>query len=262
MAIPDTNTFSLQDVVTEINPTTDDLVDCFADSVDGNFDVLYKGSKNQLLNFRNYGAVIVFIPTYGYLYNITTALHINFCLVGWHIPTYSETADLITFGGSMKETGFTHWFSPNTGATNSFNFYGIGSGNRHAITSAYSDLKTVSYFWLNTTYGGTSNYGAMLRYDTNVVSFEYYINFGRAWGFSVRLVKDNSTWTEGDTVTDYDGNIYPTCKIGNTVWTSQNWKCTKLNNGTLIPTITDNTTWSFSPGTLAKCAYNNDLNNV
>ena len=38
MAVPDTTTFTLQDVVTEVNPTTDDLVDCFADAVAGKFD--------------------------------------------------------------------------------------------------------------------------------------------------------------------------------------------------------------------------------
>tara|TARA_R110000868_G_scaffold22624_4_gene92684 strand:+ start:10548 stop:10976 length:429 start_codon:yes stop_codon:yes gene_type:complete len=57
MAVPDTNTFTLQNVVTEVNPTTDDLVDCFADAVAGKFDSNYSGSKNSLLNFRNYGAV-------------------------------------------------------------------------------------------------------------------------------------------------------------------------------------------------------------
>jgi len=57
MAVPDTTTFTLQDVVTEVNPTTDDLVDCFADAVASKFDSNYSGSKNSLLNFRNYGAV-------------------------------------------------------------------------------------------------------------------------------------------------------------------------------------------------------------
>ena len=59
MAVPDTNTFTLQDVVTEVNPTTDDLVDCFADAVASKFDSNYSGSKNSLLNFRNYGAVTI-----------------------------------------------------------------------------------------------------------------------------------------------------------------------------------------------------------
>ena len=56
MAVPNTTTFSLQDVVDEVNPTTDDLVDCFADAVASSFDSTYSGSKNQLLNFRNYGS--------------------------------------------------------------------------------------------------------------------------------------------------------------------------------------------------------------
>ena len=57
MGVPDTTTFDLQDVVDEINPTTDDLADCFSDAVASKFDSSYEGSKNQLLNFRNYGAV-------------------------------------------------------------------------------------------------------------------------------------------------------------------------------------------------------------
>ena len=57
MAVPDTTTFELQDVVTEINPTTDDLVDCFADAVSADFDSNYgPGDESNLLQFRNYGA--------------------------------------------------------------------------------------------------------------------------------------------------------------------------------------------------------------
>ena len=54
MAVPNTTTFTLQNVVDEVNPTTDDLVDCFADATSSSFDSNYSGSKNNLLNFRNY----------------------------------------------------------------------------------------------------------------------------------------------------------------------------------------------------------------
>jgi hypothetical protein len=60
MGVPNTTTFTLQNVVDEVHPTTDDLVDCFADAVASKFDSNYEGSKNQLLNFRNYGAVTSF----------------------------------------------------------------------------------------------------------------------------------------------------------------------------------------------------------
>ena len=56
MGVPNTTTFTLQNVVDEVNPTTDDLVDCFADANANYFDSSYEGSKNQLLNFRNYGS--------------------------------------------------------------------------------------------------------------------------------------------------------------------------------------------------------------
>lgn len=55
MAVPNTDTFSLQDVVDEINPTTGSLDDCFVDAIASSFNSTYSGSKNSLLNFRNYG---------------------------------------------------------------------------------------------------------------------------------------------------------------------------------------------------------------
>lgn len=57
MAVPNTNTFSLQDVQTELGGVNDDLVECFANANAGSFDPAYEGSKNQLLNFRNYNAI-------------------------------------------------------------------------------------------------------------------------------------------------------------------------------------------------------------
>jgi hypothetical protein len=56
--VPDTNTFNLIDVYNSVHghapDTTGDLVSCFQNSVDAFFDPNYKGSKNSLLNFRNY----------------------------------------------------------------------------------------------------------------------------------------------------------------------------------------------------------------
>ena len=54
MAVPNNASFSMLDVINEIPGAQNDLVECFAESVDGGFDPAYKGSKNQLLNFRNY----------------------------------------------------------------------------------------------------------------------------------------------------------------------------------------------------------------
>jgi len=55
MPVPDTNAFSLQDVVDIMPGVQNSLQSCFDDSIDGLFDPLYKGSKTSLYNFRNYG---------------------------------------------------------------------------------------------------------------------------------------------------------------------------------------------------------------
>jgi hypothetical protein len=54
MPVPNTTTFSLQDVQTELGGVNDDLVECFSNALSTGFDPAYEGSKNNLLNFRNY----------------------------------------------------------------------------------------------------------------------------------------------------------------------------------------------------------------
>jgi len=51
--------FSLQNVVDLVNPTTDDLIDCFSDADQNLFDPEYVGNKDNLANFRNYGCGIL-----------------------------------------------------------------------------------------------------------------------------------------------------------------------------------------------------------
>lgn len=59
------------------------------------------------------------------------------------------------------------------------------------------------------------------------------------------------------TVKDYEGNVYNTVKIGNQCWLRENLKSTKLNDGTLIPNVTDYIAWT-NITTFAYCWPNND----
>jgi uncharacterized protein (TIGR02145 family) len=61
------------------------------------------------------------------------------------------------------------------------------------------------------------------------------------------------------TVTDKDGNVYQTVNIGNQIWTTENLRTTKYNDGSAIPLVTDSVAWSalVTPG---YCFYNNTAN--
>jgi uncharacterized protein (TIGR02145 family) len=65
-------------------------------------------------------------------------------------------------------------------------------------------------------------------------------------------------------VTDIDGNIYKTVKIGTQVWMAENLKTTHYRNGIAIPNITDNTEWSNLDDLWkgAYCDYNNTVSSV
>ena len=60
-----------------------------------------------------------------------------------------------------------------------------------------------------------------------------------------------------DTVTDIDGNVYKTVKIGKQWWMAENLKVTHYRNGEIIPNVSDDKVW-FNLKTSASCCYRND----
>jgi uncharacterized protein (TIGR02145 family) len=65
------------------------------------------------------------------------------------------------------------------------------------------------------------------------------------------------------TVTDIDGNVYPTVTIGSQVWMAENLRTTKYRDGSPIPNVTDDIVWGqINPGGNlygAYCNYSNDV---
>jgi len=132
---------------------------------------------------------------YGKLYNSYAATNShNIAPTGWHTPTFGELLTLFRYlgggdaGGRMKETGYTHWLSPNTLADNTSEFTALGSGQRNSVGGAFYGLQTNACFWSN---NSTSFIAFYLRHDSG----SYTYSFGTCadcyrYGFSIRCIKD------------------------------------------------------------------------
>lgn len=193
----------------------------------------------------------------GYLYNWPAYSNANFATSGWHVPIDSDWLTLIAYVGdsnagsdALKATGTEHWYT-NPTSTNSSGFTAFASGMR---------IITEGYFAILYSFNAASIGSPLNRFV--LTSFENdpgLLGVTNIVGLSVRLVKDSTSLSNGETstMTDYDGNVYDTICIGTQEWIVQNWKCTALNDGTPIPNVTDQSTWEglTTPG---RCAYNND----
>ncbi len=156
---------------------------------------------NDPANCTIYGGLYDWDEMMGYT---TTPGVQGICPAGWHIPTDGEWCILTTFldptvdcniwdwsgtnaGGKMKETGFTHWYSPNTGATNESGFTALPGGYRSHFGYFY-DIGGAGDWW-SSSEGATS--GAVYRnlaYSDAGVGRYYYL---KTYGFSVRCLRDN-----------------------------------------------------------------------
>jgi uncharacterized protein (TIGR02145 family) len=97
------------------------------------------------------------VPTYGRLYTWYAVTDTrNVCPTGWHVPLDVEWETLKSLlggeylaGGKLKETGTTHWETPNVGATNETGFTALPSGCRNI--GYFIGFGVVSYWWCSTT---------------------------------------------------------------------------------------------------------------
>jgi uncharacterized protein (TIGR02145 family) len=91
-----------------------------------------------------------------------------------------------TAGGAMKETGTSHWLSPNTGATNSSGFAGLPGGPRGYGGSFYN-IGYFGFWWSSTEDSTTAAWTRNLNAnDSNVPRS----NDNKADGLSVRCLRD------------------------------------------------------------------------
>ena len=131
--------------------------------------------------------------TYGALYNWYTVNTGKLCPSGWHVPTDAEWTTLTTYlggesvaGGKLKETGTTHWQSPNEGATNERGFNALPAGSRD-YSGTFGYVGTNGYWWSSSEYTASNAWYRSLYYY-NISVLRFYTN--KHYGFSVRCLRD------------------------------------------------------------------------
>jgi uncharacterized protein (TIGR02145 family) len=219
--------------------------------------------------FFGQNRVISSIPTsnikYGRLYNWYTATDALLAPTGWHVPTMVEFSTLITTLNAIesgtaakqaKSIGTTYWLSGNEG-TNSSGLDIRGNGCRVSGDFSYS-LQGGANLHSTDTFPSQPTQCYILYAQSNRNYFSTY-GWPKNYGAGIRLIADSDPGVTQ--LTDLDENIYDIVLVGAQYWLVQNWACTKLNNGTTIPNVTDATDWS-NLSTLAYCNYDNDVSYV
>jgi uncharacterized protein (TIGR02145 family) len=119
----------------------------------------------------------------------------NVCPTGWHVPFEAEWITITTFlggefvaGGKLKETGTTHWTTPNTGATNETGFTALPGGIRE-ISGSFNVIGNYGCWWSSTDYSPTNAYDRDMMCNYGYL-ISYSIIGNKLNGFSVRCLQD------------------------------------------------------------------------
>ncbi len=221
------------------------------------------------------------VYTYGYLYNLKAALNAvltstnnpsgvqGVCPTGWHVPSADEWMQLVDYvseqdeyvcdgiAKSLADTIGWHTYSGpctvgNDLSTNNTTFFSAlpaGAYSRNGYTYGFSEE---AHFW-STTNPTSEAYISTLVYNSSSVFIGEAVNI---YGFSVRCIRDvsGSAYAQAcpdiPSVTDYDGNIYNTVKIGNQCWMRENLRTEHYSDGTEIAmgnTYSNSTPYRYNP---------------
>jgi uncharacterized protein (TIGR02145 family) len=131
---------------------------------------------------------------YGALYNWYSVITGKLCPAGWHVPTDAEWTTLTTWlggetiaGGKLKETGTTHWTTPNTGATNESGFTALPGGYRTS-SGPFGNIGITGNWWSSTEESPPNSAWFRNMYNNfSVVTRGSTLKWN---GMSVRCIKD------------------------------------------------------------------------
>ncbi|MEI7620483.1 MAG: FISUMP domain-containing protein [Candidatus Falkowbacteria bacterium] len=122
--------------------------------------------------------------------------HQGLCPSGWHVANKNDITDLYSYlggisiaGGKLKETGTTHWTSPNTGADNSSGFTALPGGYRNYNGSFFSGAYNGIFTLSNKLDNVSINTNSMLDLGFNSAAANDYGMY-RVTGLAIRCVQN------------------------------------------------------------------------
>lgn len=167
-------------------------------------------TDNATIEKYCYNGISVNCDLYGGLYQwnemmqyFTVEGNQGICPEGWHVPTDDEwctlenEADAGTIecstvglrgtdaGGNLKEAGTSHWYSPNTGATDSRSFTSLPGGGCNASGNSFSAGADAN-FWSST---GSGSNGWIRQLAHDHAQIDRYAT-SKEYGLSIRCVKN------------------------------------------------------------------------
>jgi len=205
---------------------------------------------------------------YGYLYNWWAVIDSrNIAASGWHVPIQTDYETLFNLlgtrssniwtpaGDKLREISSIYW-GIITNSTNEVFFNARGSGERNTLGS-FLNLRATCHLRTSTINNSTTS----IIFNITTSSGAGFNASQHTIGYSIRLVKNTTTLTHGQTGTyvGNDGKIYRTIAIGSPAqeWLADNLAETLYRDLSTITVVTDNAVWAALT-TEARCVYNND----
>ncbi len=234
------------------------------------------------------------VSIYGYLYNWKAIMRDNvtsdanpsgvqgICPKGWHVPSEAEWTQLENYVKSQNAytcdgnsasiakalAATTEWGSSSDQChpgdqsvyTNNATGFSVLPAGYYNNVGYYVEKEKAALFASATELDSYGIYNRGISYNSDGVFSDYR---SKDYGYSVRCLYDEASAIGGlpcpgtPTVSDVDGNIYNTVKIGDQCWMRENLRTTRYANAEEIPLGTNSSAtvaYRFNP--------NNDANNV
>ena len=196
--VPNTTTFTLQNVVDYINPTTNDLVDCFADSDAAKFDPNY-GSKTMspqtLLGFRYYGGC----PEVGDFYQGGLVFYLFVSGDAGYVA--GECHGLIVetdAQGTVTSRGSFYWHATNNGLVSyTSTVIGTGSENTGWIVYTYEAENNAAKVCYDLSLNGYTDWFLPSRDEAFKLAISSVLPAGVYYFWSSSEYSESKAWKNG-----------------------------------------------------------------